>query len=91
VHAPEQSRRISAAPALNFYRGTLVIESDPPGAEVTVSGRPVGSTPLVLKDLPVGSCVVRVEADGYELWSTAARVVANQRTRVMAILHRGSE
>ncbi|HSC29727.1 MAG TPA: PEGA domain-containing protein [Vicinamibacterales bacterium] len=73
------------------YVGTLAIESDPTGARVSVNGRFVGVTPVVLRGLPAGSCVVRVESDGYELWSTAARVVANRRTRLAAILQPGSE
>jgi hypothetical protein len=48
----------------------------------------VGSTPVVLRDLPVGSRVVRLEADGYQPWSTVVRVIANQQTRVSATLDR---
>lgn len=73
------------------YRGALAIDSDPPGAVVSVDGRVVGSTPVLLKDVPAGSCVVRVESSGYELWSAAARVVANKQTRVTATLQRGSK
>jgi hypothetical protein len=69
----------------------LAIDSDPPGAVVSVDGRVVGSTPVLLKDVPAGSCVVRVESSGYELWSAAARVVANKETRVTATLQRGSK
>jgi hypothetical protein len=49
---------------------------------------PVGSTPLVLDNLPVGSRAVRIEADGYQRWSASTRVVANQQTRLSAILAR---
>lgn len=73
------------------YRGALAIDSDPPGAVVSVDGRVVGSTPVLLRDMPAGSCVVRVESSGYELWSAAARVVANKQTRVTATLQRGSK
>ena len=73
------------------YRGGLEIDSDPEGARVFVDGEAVGFTPLELKDLPVGSRVVRVEAEGYETWTTAARVVANKRARVSAVLQRASE
>lgn len=72
------------------YRGSLIIESDPEGAQVSLNGRVVGSTPILLEDLPAGSCVVRVEADGYEPWSTAARVVAHRENRVSATLQRES-
>jgi serine acetyltransferase len=57
---------------------------------VTVDGRVVGSTPVLLKDVPAGSCVVRVESSGYERWSAAVRVVANKETRVSATLQGGS-
>jgi len=72
------------------YRGSLVIDSDPRGARVSLNGQFVGSTPILLENLPAGSCVVRVESDGYEPWSTAARVIANRKNRVSAALQRGS-
>jgi PEGA domain len=72
------------------YRGSLEIHSDPSGARVSVDGRVVGSTPVVVDDLPAGSRLVRVESAGYELWSAAARVVANKQTKVSANLQRGS-
>ena len=58
---------------------------------MTVNGQFVGETPILLEDLPAGSCVVRVESDGYELWSAAARVVANRQSRVSATLQPGSD
>lgn len=84
--------RAKAAPssaAGRGYRGSLAIDSDPQGARVLVNGQRVGSTPMLLDDLPAGSCVVRIEADGYEPWSTAARVVADRQARVNATLQRG--
>jgi hypothetical protein len=82
--------RPQVAPAVKIagYRGGLEIDSDPDGARVFVDGEEVGVTPIQLKDLPVGSRVVRVEADGYATWTTAARVVANRRARVSAVLQR---
>jgi len=55
---------------------------------VFVNGKPVGSTPLVLREIPAGSRVVRIEADGYAPWSSAIRVVANQQTHIAATLRR---
>jgi hypothetical protein len=69
----------AASPKLAKYRGSLAVNSAPKGARVLVNGVPVGTTPLLLKDVPVGSRVVRLELDGYERWSSAVRVVANQR------------
>lgn len=87
--ASTRSRVVTAAArSTPGYRGSLVIYSYPPGAQVSLDGRSVGTTPLALKNIRVGSRVVRVEAGGYERWSVAARVVANQQTRVTAELSR---
>ena len=80
------SARPTAPPPGPRFRGHLVIESVPEGARVFVNQQAVGSTPIELPDLPAGSRAVRVEADGYELWSASVRVVAQQRTRVTANL-----
>jgi hypothetical protein len=69
----------AASPKLAKYRGSLAVNSAPKGARVLVNGVAVGTTPLLLKGLPVGSRVVRLELDGYARWSSAVRVVANQR------------
>jgi hypothetical protein len=53
---------------------------------VFINGNRAGTTPLVLRNLPVGSRAVRVNMAGYERWSRAIQVVANQRTEVNAIL-----
>lgn len=77
--------------AVPRFHGSLAVDSDPGGALVSVDGRVVGATPLLLKAVPAGSRVVRIESDGYERWSFAARVVANQQVRVVANLQRGPD
>lgn len=47
-------------------RGTLKVESEPPGARVLVNGQGRGRTPFALSDLAFGSYAVRVEQKGYE-------------------------
>ena len=93
--AVRPSRGASAAPAKGrnaagttsaSYRGSLAFESAPQGSRVFVNGAFVGSTPLVLQNLAVGSRAVRIEADGYQRWSASTRVVANRQTRVSATL-----
>lgn len=71
--------------------GTLVVESRPPGAQVFVDQRLVGSTPLVLPGLPVGSHVVRIVLDGYQPWPTSARIVADKKTTLKASLERNPD
>jgi hypothetical protein len=76
-NAPSGQR--AASPKAARYSGSLAVDSAPKGARVLINGVPVGTTPLLLMDVPVGSRVVRLELDGYERWSSAVRVVANQR------------
>jgi hypothetical protein len=86
---PDLGREASAdeTPSRPFT-GSLVLNSDPQGAHAFVNGKPVGSTPVILSGLPVGSRVVRIEAEGYQAWSAAIRVVADAQTRVSATLSR---
>ena len=65
-----------------------MVQSAPSGAAVFVNGQPVGSTPVVLKDVPVGSRALRIEAAGYQRWSAAVTVTADQQTTVKATLIR---
>ncbi len=68
------------------YRGTLSVESQPAGGQVSVDGQPVGVTPLVGWELPAGSHVVRIDLDGYERWSTSIQVVADKAANVVTNL-----
>jgi hypothetical protein len=76
----------SSAGASSF-RGTLALDSSPPGARVSIDGKAVGTTPVTVNGIAAGSRVVRIAADGYQPWSSAVRVVANQSTRVAAKLY----
>lgn len=89
--APAAPTAAAASQDLPRFHGILEIHSEPLGALVSVDGRVVGATPLLLKAVPAGSRVLRIESDGYERWSFAARVVANQATRIVATLQRGSD
>lgn len=68
------------------FRGSLRIDSRPLGAHVYINNREVGVTPIVLRDLPVGSRAVRLEMDAYERWSSVIQVVTDQRSNVSAEL-----
>jgi hypothetical protein len=68
-----------------FY-GSLAIDSVPVSARAFINGEPIGVTPLVLSEVPVGSRAIRLEADDHMPWTSTARVVAGQQTRVIATL-----
>ena len=68
--------------------GGLNVQSRPSGARGYVNDRLVGSTPVTIPDVPAGTASVRIELDGYETWTTTARVGAGDETRVAASLER---
>ena len=81
-------QRPAARPRRTVFRGALAVNSRPTGARVSINGQSFGVTPLMVNRLPAGSRVVRVTAQGYHPWSSAVRVVANERNSVMATLQR---
>ncbi len=70
------------------FVGTLRIESEPPGATAFLNQQAVGETPVLLKDVRIGSYVVRVEYEGYQRWSAAVTVSAIRDERIKAMLQR---
>ena len=73
--------RIEAPRRVQFV-GTLSITSVPPGASVSINGNPAGVTPLRLPRQRAGSMAVQIAQEGFERWSAAVRVPADQLTQV---------
>lgn len=90
VSVPQQpsSDRKSASTTSRSPRfvGTLSITSVPSGASVSINGKPAGKTPLRLPRQRAGSMAVQVAHDGFERWSAAVLVPADQLTQVTAKL-----
>ncbi|MBN2495945.1 MAG: protein kinase [Deltaproteobacteria bacterium] len=62
-------------------RGTLHVESDPPGALVFVNGKERGRTPATVDDLPLGEeLTVRLEKSGYERTIIPVQLSAQHHT-----------
>jgi hypothetical protein len=78
----------SAATAVNRMRfqGSLSVDSQIPGAQVFIGGKPAGVTPLVDWQLTAGSHVVRLELDGYERWSTVVQVASGKTVNLVVNL-----
>jgi TonB family protein len=64
--------------------GVVLVESDPPGAEVYVDGKPVGSTPVSGVEVGFGRHVVRVEAAGRDPVSEEIEVKRDQPLKVLS-------
>ena len=70
------------------FVGDLTITSTPVGATVSINGRAVGVTPLVLRERQAGSVAVQIASDGFERWSASVQVRAGEMTNVVATLRR---
>jgi hypothetical protein len=55
---------------------------------VYIDGKQVGTTPLKLSAIEVGSHAVRLDHDGYNRWTSAVRIVAGEEMKVTASLER---
>ena len=83
---PSPVAEAPAAASVAARTGSLDISSNPPGAVVSLDGRVVGQTPLLLRNVPSGSHVMGIEAPGFTRWATSVNVGAGERTRVAASL-----
>jgi hypothetical protein len=64
----------------------VFFESRPTGATVFLDGKRVGTTPMALPSVRVGSHAVRFELAEHKLWSASVPVVAGEKNRVAASL-----
>lgn len=66
--------------------GTLVIDSNPPGATITLSKKTIGVTPKTLTNKNIGKYSVLLKKEGYEDYSETVRVTQDKTTTLMAQL-----
>lgn len=66
---------------LELRVGTLIVDSTPSGAVVSVGGEVAGVTPVELT-VDLGETVVTVSKEGFEAAETTARVAGGERTSV---------
>ncbi|HYE88842.1 MAG TPA: PEGA domain-containing protein [Vicinamibacterales bacterium] len=66
--------------------GSLVVESRPAGAAISINGKPSGSTPRTVAELAPGDYRILLTLPGYRSFTTTVRVVAGQRVRAAASL-----
>ena len=70
------------------YTGSIFVDSRPRGARVFVDGRAVGTTPIGVPEVAIGSHVVRLELADHRSWSAVTRVSAGRQERVTGSLER---
>jgi hypothetical protein len=85
---PRSAARGAAPVPPTAFTGSLFVDSRPRGARVLLDGRPIGTTPVRVADVRIGSHVVRLELEDHSVWTTATRVVAGADNRVTGSLER---
>ena len=89
TRAAPAARTPAAAPAPDApaaRTGSLVIESRPTGATITLNGRQIGTTPMTIDDLEPGTYTVQLQLPTFRPIRTTVRVVAGARARAAASL-----
>jgi hypothetical protein len=76
------------APGTTKFVGAIYVDSRPRGARVFIDGKNVGTTPMRLPEIAIGSHVVRLELEDHRTWTSSTRVAAGQETRVTGSLER---
>lgn len=61
--------------------GSLIINTTPSGAAISIDGTPSGTAPVTLNDLAAGNHTVNATLDGYIPFENQIRVVANQAVK----------
>ena len=77
---------IAAAP--RTFTGSIYVDSRPQGARVFIDGRAVGTTPVTVPDVAIGSHVVRLELADHRAWTASRQVSAGEVERVTGSLER---
>jgi len=71
-------------------RGYLLVQSDPPGVEVTMDSISIGKTPTFVPDCPLGKHTLRVREAGFFEKSQAIDLTDGRPQKVMLELRRDS-
>jgi serine/threonine protein kinase len=75
-----------AKPAPTATSGSIFVDSRPRGARVVLDGKVIGTTPLRIPDVSVGSHAIRLELADHQPWTNTAQVAAGQEARVTGSL-----
>ncbi|MCQ2346437.1 MAG: SUMF1/EgtB/PvdO family nonheme iron enzyme [Paludibacteraceae bacterium] len=80
------ANRIITLPAPTPIYGSLRVETQPLMADVYLDGKNVGKTPIMLSEVIIGSHVVEVKMDGYNVLSTTQTITEGQTSVVGGVL-----
>jgi hypothetical protein len=89
---PERTERVTVArgatarAAATFQGGAVSITSTPPGATVKEADNVLGTTPLILTDVPPRELTFELSADGYEALRLSGTVAGGRQLELDGVL-----
>jgi hypothetical protein len=66
--------------------GSVYVDSRPRGAKVFIDGKEIGSTPIQIPEVRIGSHVIRLQLADHRIWSNSVSVSAGRESRVTGSL-----
>ena len=84
--APTSAREATGKP--QTFTGSIYVDSRPRGARVFLDGKPIGTSPLRIPEVRIGSHIIRLQLEDHSDWTTSTRVVSGQEARVTGSLER---
>ena len=85
---PTEAEETPARSPAGELTGSVFVDSRPRGAKVFIDSKEVGTTPLSIPNIRIGSRVVRLELPDHRTWTSTATVSAGRVTRVTGSLDR---
>ena len=82
------ARDTATRPQSGSFTGAIYVDSRPQGARVFLDGKAVGTTPLTLPAVPIGSHVVRLELLDHRPWTASRQVTSGRTERITGSLDR---
>nr|MBA3640861.1 PEGA domain-containing protein [Acidobacteriota bacterium] len=70
------------------FTGSIYVDSRPRGARVLLDGKDIGTTPMRIPDVRIGSHIIRLQLDDHSDWTSSTRVVSGEESRVTGSLER---
>ncbi|MBC8552808.1 MAG: PEGA domain-containing protein, partial [Candidatus Brocadiales bacterium] len=82
----EPGKEITLKAVLQSKPGSISIKSKPSDAKILIDGNEAGTTPETINEIASGSHVVKIIAEGYDVWSENVEVKSNKESYLTAVL-----
>ena len=89
VTSPTTEEKVTKTPPSSprqVKTGSIMVNSEPPSAEIYIDGDNIGVTPAIITQIFPGKYKVKIKMDGFDSWNQSVDVKANKETSLTAVL-----